>query len=571
MSIEEIDILKRALKREKAARKVAEKILEEKAAELYDLTQELKKSNLTLEEEVQVKTSELQGVFENINDAYIVMNLKGDVLKMNDAAVSLFGYDLDKESVNVHQLIFSEDRDYAFSSFNELVNKGVFTDYTARVNTKYNGVRWIHINSSIVYNNDKKPIAAQGIIRDITEARERELIINLINEVAKSILGKTDLYDISWVITNYISEYLKSEDCVIYIVNENDELEQVAAYGNKLDKSGVIANKIVIPMGQGIVGSVGESGIAEVVANTTHDARYIEDDQLRLSEISVPIISDGKVIGVIDSEHELENYFTVQHLNTLEKIASLVALQLKSAIDIRRREIAEAKNNELVVALEKSNDELQEYAHIVSHDLKSPLRSLSALFSWIKEDNEGKFDEVSLENFNLIDMTLEKMEQLISDILLYSSVSTENHSQQKVNLGDVVEDVKQFLYVPDHVEVNILNELPVVSGDRAKFQQLFQNLIGNAIKYNDKEKGEINVSCTEESSFYQFAIQDNGIGIADKDHDKIFKIFQSLNDEKDSSGIGLSIVKKIVDLYKGEIWLESELNKGTTFYFTIKK
>ena len=113
--------------------------------------------------------------------------------------------------------------------------------------------------------------------------------------------------------------------------------------------------------------------------------------------------------------------------------------------------------------------------------------------------------------------------------------------------------------------------MPTVKGDITKFQQLFQNLISNAIKFNNKDKGLIEVNFTENKSFYQFEIKDNGIGIEKKYHDKIFKIFHSLNDSKDSSGIGLSIVKKIIDLYDGNIWLESEPEIGTTFYFTIKK
>lgn len=698
MSQEKIDILQRALQREKAARKVAEKILEEKSLQLYQTAQELKEANHKLEHLLDEKTSQLQGIFENINDAYLVMDLNGNVIKMNDAAIDLFGYDIEKEKVNVVALIYNEDYMYAMQSFNELKSKGAFTNYTARVNTKNKGIRWIHINASVVFDKDKNPIAAQGIVRDITEAkrtakliedqrqeldvivqnssfgvvltqngqilrtnetiqkalgytkeellertikdvslkedyplskayitkmdageidnfvidkryrkkdnsilwaktnvnavrdktgtikyqvaiieditqeRERSLIINMINEVAKSLLGKVDIYDIALEITNNIATYLNTEDCVIYIVDQEKEtVEQIAAYGEKVTNDGVIINKMSIPIGEGIVGTVAKTGKPELIANTDLDKRYVTDTIKRHSELVVPILSDDKVIGIIDSEHSQKNYFTQKHLETLQNVASLVSMQLKSAINLRERQKAENQNKALLKELEKNNNELQEYAHIVSHDLKSPLRSIEALTTWIKEDNKEKLDEASLKNFSLIEMTLEKMEQLISDILKYSSIGSNDQDSQSVDLTPTIQDLIQVLYVPEHITITILRKLPTVKGDKTKLQQVFQNLISNAIKFNDKEEGIITIDYEEKKSYHQFAIRDNGIGIEKKYHDKIFKIFNSLKQSKDSSGIGLSIVKKIIDLYQGDIWIESEIHKGTTFFFTLKK
>jgi len=698
MSQEQIDILKRTLQREKKARKVAEKILEEKSLQLYNTAQELKIANHKLEHRLDEKTSQLQGIFENINDAYLVMDLNGNVIKMNDAAIDLFGYDIEREKVNVITLIYNEDYEYAMQSFNELITNHFFTNYTARVNTKNKGVRWIHINASIVFDKEKNPIAAQGIVRDITETkriakliedqkqeldvivenssfgivltqsvdiirtnetfqkalgyskgellkstikdvsvkedylvsedyiakmeageidnfvmdkryrkkdntilwaktnvsavrdqagnmkyqvaiieditleREKSLIINMINEVAKSILGKVDIYEIALEITNSIAQYLNTQDCVIYIVNEEKAtVEQIAAYGDKIAKDGAIINKMSVPIGKGIVGTVAKTGKPELIANTDLDKRYVTDTVKRYSELVVPILSDDKVIGIIDSEHIQKNYFTQKHLETLQNVASLVSMQLKSAINLRERQEAESQNKKLLKELEKNNNELQEYAHIVSHDLKSPLRSIEALTSWIKEDNKGKLDEISLKNFSLIEMTLEKMEQLISDILKYSSIGSNNQDHQEVPLKSIVQDLIKVLYIPENITVSLLKELPTVKGDKTKLQQVFQNLISNAIKFNDKEKGIITIDYEEKKSYHQFAITDNGIGIEKKYHDKIFKIFHSLKQSKDSSGIGLSIVKKIIDLYQGDIWIESEPNVGATFYFTLKK
>ncbi|MCD8413284.1 PAS domain S-box protein [Tenacibaculum finnmarkense] len=696
MSNHRIDILERALKRQKAARKIAEKILEDKSRELYLISEELKATNIKLEASLIEKSSQLKGVFDNINDSYLIMSLSGDVLKMNDAAIALFGYDISKEKLNAKNLIYPEDATYAFESFYKLYHTGSFSNYIARVLTKEKEIKWVQINASLIYDKNDKKIAAQGIIRDITATkrtteliaeqkkeldvivensslgialiqqgrflktnrmfqellgysvaefskltikdiffkgdyafskeyldkmnsgaidnfvlekkykrkngtvlwvkanvnavrnavgaikyevvlvenvtlkRERTLIIDMINDLAKSILGKDNIYEIAWEVTQKIATYLDSEDCVIFLVNhKNNTLEQVASHHLKLDKKNIKKNSLKI--GKGIAGNVAKSGKAEIIKDTSKDARYVIEGERRFSEISVPIISEGKVIGVIDSEHIDKNYYTQEHLNVLENIASLVSMQLKSAINRRQREKAEIENLELLSQLEKSNNELNEYAHIVSHDLKSPLRSIDALVSWIKTDNKGSFDTATLANFKLIEGTLQTMENLISNILEYSSAGTETSEKKQVDLNLIINTLRELLFIPDHILIKVPRKLPMINGDPTKFQQLFQNLISNAVKFNNKEKGLIEIEFIEQTSFYQFSVKDNGIGIDKKYHDKIFKIFQALNKREDSTGIGLSIVKKIIELYEGTIWLVSKPDVGTTFYFTIKK
>ena len=697
MSQDKIDMLQRALAREKAARKQAEKILENKSAELYEAKQKLEKSYSELEALLNRKDSELQGVFENIVDAYVIMDLWGNILKMNDAAVSLLEFDNPKEEYNLIDMARPKDIKLVSESFKTLMKEGSITDFYINIITKKKKEKLVHINASIIYDKGE-PVAAQGIVRDVTEAkrtaelieeqkkeldvivqnsslgivltesgnivttneafqnmlgyseielsnltikdislkedfplskdfltkmdagkidnfviqkrykkkdgsvfwaktnvnavrtntgaikyqvalieditsdREKSLIIDMINDVAKSILGKMDIYEIAWEITNNIAEYLNTEDCVIYLVDEDKgNLEQIAAFGEKVDSNTQILNKISLPIGKGIVGAVAKTGKAELIKNTEKDKRYIVDVKRRFSEIVVPIISDGKIIGLIDSEHSDKNYFTQEHLQTLESIANLVAMQLKSAINLRARHKVESRNKVLLQELEKSNDELQEYAHIVSHDLKSPLRSIDALVNWIKEDNKEKFGEVSIQNFNLIETTLEKMEQLISDVLMYSSVGAQALEEESVDLNDLVNELKKILFVPEHITINILNTLPKIQGDKTKLKQLFQNLISNAVKFNDKEKGLIEIDVEEQDAFYQFSVKDNGVGIEEKYHDKIFKIFHALNKSRESTGIGLSIVKKIIDIHSGKIWITSKIGEGTTFYFTLKK
>ena len=549
-------IIQRALERQKKARSIAEQILESKSLELYNTSQELKKDKNKLEDLLEEKKSQLKGVFKTINDAYFVIDLEGNVLKMNDVAKVFFGYNLQDEAINVADVIYTKDYAYAMNSFDQLLELGHYHDYIVRIITKSKEIKWVQINASIIYNKFNKAVAAQVITRDITKQREEKITLDLINNIAKSILGKESITEIGWLISNSIANYLGTNDCVIYLVNESTStLEQIAVFDNKLSGNRGIINKLILPIGEGIVGYVSKTGKSEIISDTSKDKRYIVDDAIRFSEIAIPIMSNGQVIGVIDAEHKEKDYFKKEHINTLESIANLVVLQFKSALNLRELKKVEIKNRELLKKLKKSNEELQEYAHIVSHDLKSPLRSIAALTSWIKTDNIAAFDKSSLQNFKDLEITLETMDNLISDVLKYASLDAKVLEDKPVKLDSLIRNLINVLYVPENISINILNKLPIIKGDKIKFQQLFQNLIGNAIKFSNKEKGFINIDVEDYNSFYKFSIKDNGIGIRKKHFKSIFKIFQSLEKAKNSSGIGLSIVKKIVDIYDGEIWL----------------
>jgi signal transduction histidine kinase len=230
------------------------------------------------------------------------------------------------------------------------------------------------------------------------------------------------------------------------------------------------------------------------------------------------------------------------------------------------------KQRELLLTnLEKQNKALNEYAHMVSHDLKAPLRSIDALLNWFIDDNQVILDDNMKKSLQLILSNVEKMDLLIKGILDYSSIDNQGIVNRSVDLNLLMEDVFRTIFVPDHVKICINNKLPKVFGNDFRFKQLFQNLIQNAIKYNDKEKANIEIGSEENKDEFKFYIKDNGIGIPEKYKDKIFDMFSKLENNDHSTGIGLSIVKKIVDLYKGKIWLESQENIGTTFYFTILK
>ena len=174
MKDKQIQLLERALAREKAARKAAEQILEEKSRELYFNSQELEKLNSRLELLVKEKTTQLKGVFENIVDAYVVMNLTGDVLKMNEAAVNLLGYTVE-DAINLMQMVHPQEQEKVGEGFAALLEQGAVTDFQVKIVIADKSERLVHINASLIYDESESPIAAQGIVRDITQIKELEL------------------------------------------------------------------------------------------------------------------------------------------------------------------------------------------------------------------------------------------------------------------------------------------------------------------------------------------------------------------------------------------------------------
>jgi len=187
----------------------------------------------------------------------------------------------------------------------------------------------------------------------------------------------------------------------------------------------------------------------------------------------------------------------------------------------------------------------------------------------------GIFEALEV-NKNIKDLILKRvkrMDGLIDGILRYSRVGRIREKEESLDLNLIVKAVVDTFSPPDNVKIIIENELPVVLRDSVRMEQVFQNLIGNAIKFMDKGEGVIKVGFADEGAYWKFSVSDNGPGINKKYHDKIFQIFQTLTprDAHESTGIGLTLVKKIIKLYGGSVWVESETGRGATFFFTLPK
>ncbi len=229
--------------------------------------------------------------------------------------------------------------------------------------------------------------------------------------------------------------------------------------------------------------------------------------------------------------------------------------------------------SENIELLKRKNEELDQFAHIVSHDLKAPLRGIDNVITWIEEDHSRELSPKVNEYIELIKTRLQRAENLIKGILIYSRVGRDRNPKERVDLNALFEEIHESLEIPDHLKLEIPPGLPNIVSEKIPLQQTLLNLIGNAVKYHDKPSGRIWVEFFDRDDHYEFRIADDGPGIGKNYHEKIFMIFQTLQerDSFESTGVGLAIVKKILDDRQQTIQVSSEAGKGSVFVFTWPK
>ncbi len=261
--------------------------------------------------------------------------------------------------------------------------------------------------------------------------------------------------------------------------------------------------------------------------------------------------------------------FPVEYISTPIYVDGEISGAVVSFKDISERKKAEKERDKLLENLQITNKELEQFAYIASHDLKSPLRAIGSLTHWIKEDIEEIGSEETKENLDLLIGRVKRMESLINGILTYSKIGKKTPVYNTTNLNNLLNSLVD-LVAPNYKEcIHIQENLPTLHTEKLKLEQVFANLISNAIKHCDKNEPRVEILMKENGKFLEFSISDNGPGIDPKYHDKVFVMFQTLKsrDKEENTGIGLAIVKKLIDNKGGKIFIESKVNSGATLKF----
>ena len=318
-------------------------------------------------------------------------------------------------------------------------------------------------------------------------------------------------------------------------------------------------------------GSFWTNSTSKLLANTTEDDRQSRtrnrcNGEGYESVALIPLHSGDKNLGLLQLNDKRKDLFSEELISVWEIIAGYLAVALAKFQ-------AEEKIKENIKELAKSNKELEQFAYITSHDLREPLRMITSFLQLLEKRYKDQLDQDANEFIEFAVDGAKRLDAMTNDLLQYSKITSEKREIKPVNFEHVLEHALTNLKVQIEENNAIITHdpLPTITGDEQLKVQLFQNIISNSIKYRSQKTPKIHITAKKEKNQYLFSFQDNGIGMSPKHLKKIFTIFQRLHtsDEYEGTGIGLAIAQKIVHQQSGEIWAKSELNKGTTFYFTI--
>ncbi|CAN5429358.1 hypothetical protein BH23BAC1_BH23BAC1_18150 [soil metagenome] len=486
--------------------------------QFYKIPEALKKEKNQEDESLLINS-----LINNSSDIIYFKNRESQFIRFNKAFAEKFQVD------SMESLIGKTDFDFfseeharqAFIDEQEIIRTGKSLNNIEEKETWPDGrVTWVSTSKIPLYNKKGEIIGTYGITRDLTERKMQELENKEKTSLLNAITAKMPV-----VIFKY-----ENKKGIISLFGDND-----------------------------IIKAFKSSKVAKIKVSEN------------LSQL-VPRIKSAKSNGCINfssSSHTknkawfFENYIFEGQVGNED----LIGL----ALDVTEKKINEHKIKREAKNLENVNRELNQFAYIISHDLKAPLRAITNLSEWIVEDLAGNENEEVKEHLNLMRSRVLRMENLINGILTYSRVNRTELILEEIEVNKLLEEVIDSQLIPENFTIKKPENLPVIKYSKVNLEQIFSNLISNAIKHHDKPAGNIVIKCKSVEGFHEFTVSDDGPGIPKEYFEKIFMIFQTLQprDTLESTGIGLTIVKKIVEERGGNIQVESEKGKGSSFIFAI--
>jgi PAS domain S-box-containing protein len=467
----------------------------------------------------------LNAIMEHFPDVIYFKDKESRFLNINQAYANRYKRNLDfLIGKNDFDLFTDEHAQQAFDDEQMIVKTETPIIDIEEQETWLDGTAaWVSTSKMPFYDENKNLIGTFGVSKDVTDVREIILhkkenasILNAITTNIPLLIYKFDRnrHSFEFIGKNDQAEYLKKSKIAKLNVGKHLSFILDVVSGNK-DKQGFL----------------------------TFSSSYSENG----------------------NDYRFDNYFFDSEFAK--------DIYIGISIDVTERKIHEYNIKKYTKSLEKINKELNQFAYIISHDLKAPLRGIINLSEWIEEDLGGSENEEVKENLRLLRTRVGRMENLLKGILNYSRANRETTIDYNINVESVIKETVDSLAVPDNFEMKIASGLPAINYNKNNLERIFANLVSNAVKYHDKPKGIITIDYRETVNFHEISVADNGPGIAPEFHDKIFMLFQTLQsrDSFESTGIGLTIVKKIVENWGGSITLKSEISKGTKFIFTIPK
>ena len=417
--------------------------------------------------------------------------------------------------------------------------------------------RWLSTRGGAIYDDKGEVIRVLGINTDITTRKEAEEILQttllrfykILSNMSASVLLVTSDKKVEFVNQEFCDYFYLDKEPEYYNGFRSSEMTHLIRNAYRNPDEALIRIKEIVNDWKPVHGE-------EVL---------MRDGKTCLRDF-VPLFIDGKPYGRVWLHLDM-----TERKLTEEKLHKSNTRLIKEVNDHKNTEL---KLKEMVNELKRSNKELEQFAYVSSHDLQEPLRMVALFTQLLERRYKGKLDDDADDYIQFIVEGAQRMKLLIDDLLSYSRLNTQGNEFGPINMDKVMDNVLsnlQLISEENNAEITVHEPFPTIIGDESQMTHVFQNLIANGIKFNDKETPKIEISVKEDENRWIFSVSDNGIGIAPEYQKQIFEIFKRLHDRDKypGTGIGLAICQKIIEKHAGEIWIESSKGNGSIFYFTI--
>ena len=525
------------------------------------------------EKQLRAASSYSRSLIEASLDPLVTISSTGKITDVNTATEKITGVPRDKIIGSDFYSYFTEPEN-ARAGYQQVLTRGYVTDYPLSIRHTSGAITEVLYNASVYRNEKGEVLGVFAAARDITERKRGEEEIKTKNEELAA--ANEEL-----VAANEEFEAANEE-----LITTNQELQRAeealraaSSYSRNLIE--VSLDPLVTISAEGKITDVNTAtekitGMGrEMLIGSDFSSYFTEPENARAGYQQV--LTRGYVTDYpLSIRHQAGTitdllYNAVLYQNEDGSTAGVFA----AARDITERKRAEEALKKTMADLERSNKELEQFAYVASHDLQEPLRMVASFTQLLAKRYRDKLDADANEFINYAVDGANRMQKMVNDLLSYSRVGHRGKSFEPTDCTGILNQALTDLNVAiDENEAVITHDaLPVMMGDESQLVQLFQNLIGNGIKFRSKEAPRIHISAQESGNEWIFTVQDNGIGIDPQYNERIFMIFQRLHgrEEYPGTGIGLAICKKIVECHGGRVWVDSQPGNGSTFYFTIPK
>ena len=511
-------------------------------------------------EQALLKSDERHSSFmDESTDGFLLCDLEMNILEINQAGLVCLDAQMDEAlSKPLIGLLPFPDKKGFEKAMSEVAETGEpvsvdFNFFHPEMGEKFVNVRIF-----------KAGLGFGLITTNVTDMKQYEMRLQALSKSASRLYGAETIEDTYEIILETVTSVLGFGFVGVAVLEPN-AIHYVKTTDPINDES------FKIPLDQpSVTGRAFATGESQLIPDIRLDPHYVSgpfsESLQRLSELSVPVKVDGEVELVINLENERLNAFSDKDRELVETLANHVASSIQV---IRYREELQKS----MVELARSNKELDDYTYVVSHDLRAPLRSITAFSEFLMEDYMSQLDESGQEYLTRIHSSCMRLDDFINDLLALSRIGRKFVEEEVVDLNEVIGEIRQDFeaQLKERGAEIVSSKLPVITTQKVWMHQLLANLIGNGLKFNKSEKPRVVINCEDRQGVYVFSVRDNGIGIDPESQVKLFQLFQRLHSEEEyeGTGAGLAICKKIAESLGGKIWVESQPGSGSNFLFTI--